>query len=342
MGKLLRCGDYDGVFVYDRNVCVNLHDGATYVRGDITDTDALRSLLDRIQPSVIFHAASPVASLPGRRLGEFMRTNVQGTNIIIDLATKSPSVKALVYTSTIDAYANPPHENVSEDHPLWPPSDKSNEYNRTKAIGDHLVRAANCAQLRTATLRLGHAYGERQSQGLVEILDACERTKPLIQVGSGKNVMEVMSAENSALGHVLVAKALLKDPQPANEDMKVAGEAFNISDGTPVPFWHHVRVIWGVSRGSDALKNVTILPAWVMIAVVFIMEWVLWLFTLDTVKPPMALRRTSLEYCIYSHTYSIEKARKRLGFRPVVDHDAVLARAAEHMLEQRRQAKKTE
>ncbi|EFY87134.1 C-3 sterol dehydrogenase/C-4 decarboxylase [Metarhizium acridum CQMa 102] len=335
VARLLSCRDYDHVYVFDRNVRVNLHHGATYIQGDISDVNALRTLLGEVQPEVIFHAASPVASLPASRHGEFIKTNVQGTKVAIDLATESASVKALVYTSTVDAYANPPHEDVSEDHPLWLPSDKSNEYNRTKAIGDNLVRAANCAQLRTACLRLGHAYGERQSQGLAEILDSCEGARPLIQVGNGTNMVEVMSAENCASGHILAAKALLNEPQPTSEEGRVAGEAFNISDGAPVPFWHHVKVIWGVSRGTEALNTVTVLPAWVMMVAVVMVEWALWLFTFDTVRPPTELRRTALEYCIYSHTYTIKKAKKRLGFRPVVDHDAVLARAARLMLDQR-------
>lgn len=340
--QLLRCGDYDNVYVFDRNVRVNLREDATYIQGEITDANALRQLLDKIQPSVVFHAASPIASLPGSRLGEYTTTNVEGTKIIIALATESASVKALVYTSTVDVYANPPHVNVTEDHPLWPASNKSNEYNRTKAIGDQLVRAANCAQLRTVCLRLGHAYGDRQSQGLVEILNACEGTKPLIQVGDGSNLMEVMSAANCATGHVLAAKALLKESDSAIGETRVGGEAFNISDGAPVPFWHHVRVIWGVARGSEALERVTILPAWIMVAVVVTVEWALWLFTLNTVKPPTELSRTSLEYCIYPHTYSIDKAKKLLEFRPVADHDAVLARAAKLMLEQRAESRKVD
>jgi sterol-4alpha-carboxylate 3-dehydrogenase (decarboxylating) len=171
------------------------------------------------------------------------------------------------------------------------------------------------------------------------MLDACEGTKPLIQVGGGANMMEVMSAENCALGHVLTAKALLSDAQPKDRDARVDGEAFNISDGAPVPFWHHVRVIWGVARGSDALEKITTLPAWVMIVAVFVAEWAFWLFTFDTVKPPTELRRTTLEYCIYPHTYSIDKARKRLGFSPVSDHDAVLARAAKLMIDQRAESR---
>ncbi|PNY26298.1 Uncharacterized protein TCAP_03764 [Tolypocladium capitatum] len=328
--QLLLDEECDDVYVLDRNVDRNLHDKALYVRGDVTDSETLRALVAKIQPRTVFHAASPIASLPARKYAEFVETNVEGTRALLAIATDSSAVKAFIYTSTIDVYANPPHTHVKESHPLWPHSNTSNEYNRTKSIADCLVRSANGPRLRTVSLRLGHAYGERQSQGLSEVLDMCSGNRMLIQIGRGDNLVEVVSAGNAATAHILAAKALL-DPDRAVGD--VDGEAFNISDGAAVPFWHHVRVIWTVARGEDAIRDVTVLPAWIMMAAVLVVEWLLWITTLDTVKPPTVLRRTSLEYCIYSHTYSIEKARERLRFRPFVDHDAVLAHATRWMLD---------
>ena len=338
VGHLVASGDYASVTVLDRNVQANLCDDATYVQADIGDADCLAQQFGTVAPSVIFHAASPISALPTSRLAEFAKTNIDGTKSLLAIAKASPSVKVFVYTSTCDVYANPPHQNVAETHAMWAQNDMSNEYNRTKAVADELVRAANGPELRTACLRLGHAYGERQVQGLVEMLDACEGTKPLVQVGDGTNLMEVVSAANVATAHGLTAKLLLQKGSQVGEgaapETRIDGEAFNISDGAPVPFWHHVRVIWGVARGPEALENITVIPAWVMRTVVVTLEWALWLGTLNTVKPPVALRRNALEYCTSSHTYNVDKATTRLGFRPVVDHDAVVARAAKYALEQ--------
>ncbi|KAM5341753.1 hypothetical protein ACJ41O_014784 [Fusarium nematophilum] len=329
---LLQDAESGPVYVLDRDVSRNRHEKATYVRGNITDSALLHQLVADIQPSVIFHTASPIACLPASREGEFLETNVRGTEVLLTVAAESDSAQALVYTSSVDTYADPPHEDVTEEHPLWPASDKSNEYNRTKAIADGLVRDANGPQLRTVALRLGHAYGERHIQGMVEVLDMCSGNKKLVQVGPGKNIMEVVSAENCAIAHLLAAKALLDPTRTAG---KVDGEAFNISDGAPMPFWHHIKVIWGVARGEDALKNVSVVPAWVMIVTVYLAEWLFWVFTLNMAKPPAALRRVSLDYCLHTHTYSIGKARERLQFDPVSDHDAVLAESARWMLRYR-------
>ncbi|CAM1502493.1 Fc.00g044770.m01.CDS01 [Cosmosporella sp. VM-42] len=331
---LLQDEECSAVYAMDRDVQNdNKHDGAVYVRGDITDGGTIHALIAKIQPTAIFHIASPHASLPASRNIEFEQTNVKGTQILLTAAAESDSVQAFIFTSSVDIYANPPHEDVDETHPLWSPTDKSNEYNRTKSIADCLVREANGPKLRTVTLRPGHAYGERHVQGLVEVLDMCCDGQKLIQVGKGENLMEVVSADNVAIAHLLAAKALL---DPSRAAGKVDGEGFNVSDGAPVLFWHHIKMIWKEARGEDALANITVLPAWVMAVAVILVEWALWIFTLDTVKPPTTLRRVSLDYCTQTHTYSIEKARERLLFKPEADHDAILAQSARWMLNHRK------
>lgn len=331
--QLLEDDECETVYVLDRNIDRNRHEKAIYICGNITDGEALHSLVAKIRPRAIFHSASPIASLPANRESEFVETNVKGTQVLLTVAAESDFTQALVYTSSVDTYANPPHSDVAEMHPIWPQSDKSNEYNRTKAIADRLVLAASSPQLKTVSLRLGHAYGERHIQGLVEVLDMCSGNQKLIQIGRGENQMEVVSADNSAAAHILAAKALL---DPSRAAGKVDGEGFNISDGSPVPFWHHIKVIWKVARGEKALEDITVIPAWVMIVVVNLVEWLLWVLTLNTVKPPTPLRRVSLEYCVYTHTYSIEKARERLLFKPVANHDAVLEQSATWMLAHRK------
>ncbi|KAF4974892.1 hypothetical protein FZEAL_8258 [Fusarium zealandicum] len=332
---LLEDNESGVVYVIDREIDRNKREKATYVRGNITDSELLRSLVARIRPRVIFHVASPVAILPASREGEFVETNVKGTQVLLTVASESESVQALVYTSSVHVYANPPHEDVDESHPLWPTWDKSNEYNRTKAIADRVVRAANGPQLRTVCLRPSHAYGKRHIQGMAEVLDLCAGNQKMVQVGPGDNLMDVVSADNSAIAHLLAAKALL---DPSRAAGKVDGEGFNISDGAPTPFWYHMKIIWKVARGEDAVRNFLIIPAWVMVVAVYLTEWMLWIFTINTVKPPLALRRVVLDYCLYNHTYSIEKARERLLFDPVSDHDAVLAESARWMMRERETA----
>ncbi|KIH91974.1 hypothetical protein SPBR_01951 [Sporothrix brasiliensis 5110] len=291
--------------------------------------------------------ASPPASLPSSRKSEFHATNVVGTATLLRAAAECPSVKAFVYTSTVDVYADPPHDNTGEDWPLWTDvlgdgkgkRPKMSEYCRTKTVADALVRAANSdpGHMQTVVLRPGHVYGERHTQGLYEILAAAQGNAPLIQLGrrsedSSRVLMEAASADNVAAGHVLAAKALLE-----GNTAGVAGAAFNLSDGSPVPFWHHVRVIWGVARGREALDKIWVLPPWIMVAVVAVAEWSYWAFSFGKAQPPTEFTSASLSYCIESHSYSIDKARRLLHFAPVAKHDDNLAASVRWELARRGQ-----
>ncbi|KAK8100403.1 hypothetical protein PG999_010777 [Apiospora kogelbergensis] len=258
------------VYVLDRHVAnsENRHAGddgnVTYIEGSVTDAALVASVLQETRPRVIFHAASPPASLPPPRWPEFEATNVTGTAILLAAAAASETVRAFVYTSSADVYADPPHHNVTETHPLVAASEYRarrgvgvTEYMRTKAAGQRLVLAANTPALRTCALLPAHMYGERSSQGLREILDLCDDggdgrgwwpRPPLVQLGAGNNLMDVASAANVAQAHILAAKALV---EPDRTRGVVAGQSFNVTDGRPVAFWNeHVRAVWKEARGG--------------------------------------------------------------------------------------------
>ena len=92
-------------------------------------------------------------------------TNVKGTQILLTAASESSSCKALVFTSTMDIFADPPLYNVDESHPLWTSSpSKVWAYGRTKAMADEIVRAANGPNLSTTSLIVTHLYGARDTQ----------------------------------------------------------------------------------------------------------------------------------------------------------------------------------
>ncbi|KAK8065854.1 hypothetical protein PG997_012601 [Apiospora hydei] len=306
----------------------------TYIEGSITDAALVASVLARVRPRVIYHAASPVASLPRSRWHEFEATNVTGTRVLLESAAASDTVQAFVYTSSPDVYASPPHHNVTEAHPLAPETQHRggggvSEYVRTKAAGQRLVLAANDVNtpdgLRTCALLPAHMYGERSTQGLREILDLCAgrdgspTSAPLVQLGAGDNLMSVASADNVAQAHILAAKALL-DPRCARNGAAVAGESFNITDGRPVAFWNeHVRAVWKEALGVVANdedededsaaamleKSVIVVPGWVYRAIAWVVRMLFWVLTLGTVLPPTAVSEQGVLYSLGSiHTAS--------------------------------------
>lgn len=159
-------------------------DDVVYIAGTITDAALVSSVLSRTRPRVILHAASPVASLPRARWHEFEAINVTGTRILLFAAStpETSTVKALVYTSSPDIYANPPHHNVTETHPLVPDDSQHNgsvsEYVRTKATAHRLVLAVNSPSLRTcAPCCQPSCTASAPRKGLSEILSPLRRPR---------------------------------------------------------------------------------------------------------------------------------------------------------------------
>lgn len=190
VGQLLADPACGPVYVLDpssSSSSLNTHPGATYLRGSVTDPPAaLAALLDAVRPRVVFHAASPNATYSPR--AAFHAVNVGGTRNLLELLATAPAAqdqdkaeddhtpRALVYTSSLDVYADPPHRRVAEDHPLLPEHPPFwagvSEYNRTKAVAHRLVLAANDpAGLRTAVIVPAHIWGVRDSQALSLLFD---------------------------------------------------------------------------------------------------------------------------------------------------------------------------
>jgi len=121
--------------------------------------------------------------------------------------------------------------------------------------------------------------------------------------------MSVTYAGNSADAHLQAAASLL-GPDPAG----VAGEAFFITNDTPVPFWDFGRAIQraaGITATPDQIKVVN--PA-VAYCIAWVLEWVAWF----TGSKPM-LARAMVKYLTMNRWYNISKAKERLGYRPNVD-----------------------
>lgn len=350
VGKLLADRDCGPVCVVDRDVSQNVHDSpkVDYLACNITDAAEVAAILDSVRPEVIFHTASPNATYG--RSGDFYRTNVTGTETLIRLAKERPFVKALVYTSCNLVYATKKHSNIRESEPTWTgrpaPWKGVLEYSWTKGAAHNLVLDSNESWrkggLKTCVVVPANIYGVRDRQALSLMFDLfLDLRRPVFRVGRGDNLASFVEAGNCADLHILAAKALIEG-RPG-----VAGEAFNATDGDPVPLWWHTGVTCAAIRGQDVggavgKPRVRVVPAWVMCIAVYVVWWVLLIFTLGFVEPPPAFSVEGYQWCTQDHTYDIRKARKVLGYAPRSGaewHEDVVQAAVEWERERRRRAK---
>lgn len=290
---------------------------------DLSSETSVRAVFDTFQPQVVIHTASPPHTAPS---AELKSANIAGTNNLLACGKTCSATHAFVYTSSDSAIQS----SSASDGPLTEANAKLYDeqhypsiYAMTKAVADAAVTAANCADLRTAVLRIPAVYGERDWNLLPQFVTGVRKNEHKMQVGANIKTFEFIYAGKAAEAHILAARALLT-PQTAEG---VAGEAFFISDGRPEPFFDFARRCYAAMGSPVEKGDITVIPMAAMQMMASAGEWAYSVFTLGMKTPK--LRRHGIDHLDKNCYWSIEKAKKRLGYEPVVDQDAAIKRSME-------------
>jgi dTDP-glucose 4,6-dehydratase len=151
---LTYAGNLDNVHGLDEN-------RHRFIRGDIADRDAVAAALDDGTEAIINFAAESHVDRSIASADDFLRTNVTGTQILLD-AARAGGVKRFVQISTDEVMGSLPEDDDSfftEESPFAPNS----PYAASKAAAEHLVRAAHHTfGLDAVITRCGNNYGPRQ------------------------------------------------------------------------------------------------------------------------------------------------------------------------------------
>lgn len=136
-------------------------DNYRFVQGDITDKRAVLEALDEEVDAIVNFAAESHVDRSIESADEFIRTNVLGTQVLLDCA-RAKNVKRFVQVSTDEVMGSLPEGQDSfftEASPFSPNS----PYAASKAAAEHLVRASrHTFGLDTVITRCGNNYGPRQ------------------------------------------------------------------------------------------------------------------------------------------------------------------------------------
>ncbi len=333
-----------------------LPEKVTYHSGDLKSASTLAILFQTVQPQVVFHAASPNAvgssSTDATKVSSFMSTNVDGTRNLLHCAAASGTVRAFVYSSSVAVVEAHTFSFISESTPLLTRASRTTDiYALSKAIADQMVLESNNPKslFRTVCLRLCGTYGERDNQLMPIALQMMREGKHRWQIGPNTALTDHVSVENAAAAHLLAAKTLLhaagrgdspsgKDGGSDDDDEKVDGEAFFITDGAPIPFWSFMRTAWSALGTDFTTTRVTTVPSWLVLPLAALVEWLYWCVTLGR-KRPEYFRRDILELPCLERTYSIRKAERRLGYIPADNMEDSIGKAAEWALRQEKDGK---
>jgi dTDP-glucose 4,6-dehydratase len=130
-----------------------------FIKGDITSRDDVRSAMQRGVTDVIHFAAESHVDRSIQDSGPFVRTNVMGTQILLD-AAREFQVKKYVQVSTDEVYGSLGDTGLfTEETPLHPNS----PYSASKAGSDLLVQAyQHTFHLPAVITRCSNNYGPYQ------------------------------------------------------------------------------------------------------------------------------------------------------------------------------------
>lgn len=132
-----------------------------FARGDISDRCAVLDALADSTDAIFNFAAESHVDRSIASANEFIRTNVLGTQVLLDCA-RERGVARFVQISTDEVMGSLPEDErtfFTKDSPFRPNS----PYAASKAAAEHLVRAAHHTfGLNTVITRCGNNYGPRQ------------------------------------------------------------------------------------------------------------------------------------------------------------------------------------
>ena len=321
--------------LHSRNACTKLTvldikspanpvPGVQYELGDITDCDAMLKLLGKLQPDAIVHTASPPHTAKNRDV--MYKINVEGTKTLVR-ASQEAGVKCFVYTSSASVIHDSKSDliNADEDYPLVMGDDQPEYYTTTKAQAElHVLasnRTASHPHFLTAALRPSALFGEGDVQLLPPGLSAYYKGQTKFQIGLNQNLFDFTEITNVAHAHHLALAALTATQ--ASEDAggvlpleheKVDGEAFFITNDSPVYFFDFARLCWATAGDTTDPLDVWVLSKDLGLMLASLLEWLFLVFKLGN---PM-LTRQRVKYTCMTRYFNIDKAKRRLAYYPVV------------------------
>ena len=272
--------------------------GVEQSQGDLTDANALGQAVRGCD--IVYHVAAQ-AGVWGR-YGDYYRTNVVGTQNVLNACTQSRVAK-LVYTSSPSVvYDGGDMEGVNESAPY--PKKHEAHYPATKAIAEQLVLANNGPRLATVSLRPHLIWGPGDPHLIPRLIDRA-RSGKLRRIGNHAKRVDTIYIDNAALAHVLAGNELCATSA-------CAGKAYFLSQGEPVNLWDFINRILACAGLPPVEKTISYRKAWYAGAVLETIYRVLRLRK----EPPMT--RFVARQLATAHWFDISAAKRDFGYTPVV------------------------
>ena len=199
------------------------HERLLLVNGDIRDPRLVEEIVCDVDVIVNAAAESHVQKSIEQGASEFVTTNVEGTQILLDAIRRNP-VERFILISSSEVYGTAERAPMDEEHPLKPRS----PYAATKAGADRLAYAYWVTyELPIVILRPFNTYGPYQHPEKVvpRFVIQALRNEPLTVHGDGHASRDWIFVEDDSEAIEAVIAADIAD---------VAGEVVNLATGVDI------------------------------------------------------------------------------------------------------------
>lgn len=200
------------------------HERLSFVQGDVRDEELVREVVAHVDVIVNAAAESHVEKSIEEGASEFVTTNVEGTQILLDAIRERP-VERFILISSSEVYGTAEYVPMDEDHPLNPRS----PYAATKAGADRLAYAYFVTYgLPIVIVRPFNNYGPRQHPEKVipRFITQALAGEPLTIHGDGRASRDWLYVDDDAEAIEVLIEADLET---------VAGEVVNVATGHDIP-----------------------------------------------------------------------------------------------------------
>lgn len=273
--------------------------GADISTGDITNSKLVEEATEKVDVLFNCAAALPYHRLPNR---DYWEVNVKGVDNILKACYKS-EVKRMVHISTVGIYGKT-GEVVLDEKALPKPNDI---YSKTKFEGEKLIWGEiKRGHLYITIIRPTIGYGPGDTRpGFLNLFKLIKK-KLFIPIGDGKNFFHTIYIDN--LVDALILAATKKE---------AVGEDFIIGDE---PCSTMGQIIHEIAR----IENTSIPPFYIPDSIAFCLGIFFDLCGVLGLPAPLNSRR--IKFMIENKKFSIDKARRILGYKPNVNLEEGLRR----------------
>jgi len=291
--------------------------GVRFERVDITDYDSVKRALEGAE--VVFHNASIVHTKQNLQ-DRVWAVNLGGSQNVLR-ACQELGVSKLVYVSSASAvYEGRDIENGDERMPYSRISQAP--YADSKIAAEKEILAANGKKgLATCAIRPHVIFGPGDRRLVPNLLVRAKEGKLRFSVGRKLGKLSDFTYVDNLVAALLAADEKLSIGSAA------AGQAYFITNDEPMNFWDFVDKFI-VELGYKPIK--TSIPYPIAYGAAAVKE------TLDTLRGGTlgvedGLTRFAIKYMCTHHYFSVEKARRDLGYVPAVSIDDGIRRTVAHL-----------